>query len=103
MCHETTRLFVVLILSIIVGNVEVPELVHPLGGGDDVNVVTELLLLQVLLGQVLQVALREWKLSGHKDLGLLAGELALVAKLASLAVDLDTLHEEPLEAGTLEQ
>jgi hypothetical protein len=44
-----TRLFVVL-LSLVVDDVVEAELVDTLGGGDDAEPVTELLLLEVLLG-----------------------------------------------------
>jgi len=68
-----------------------------------VNVVTELLLLQVLLGQVLQVTLGERKLGSHVDLGFLLGDHDLLAELAGLAVNLDALEQESLELSSLEQ
>merc|ERR1711924_226417 len=77
-----------LVIIIIVRNVEVAKLVCALGGSDHMNIVAELLLLQVLLGQVLQVALGERWLGGHHDLGLLTVDLDLVAEVASLAADL---------------
>lgn len=61
--------------------------------------ITELLLLEVLLGQVLQVALGERKLSSDLDLGLVARDNDLGAKLASLAVNLDLVVKELLEVG----
>jgi len=98
-----SKRLLVIILGIVVRDVEVTELVHALGRGNNVNVVTELLLLQVLLGEVLEVTLGERKLSSDEDLGLLTGEGDLVAELASLAVDLDALKEETLELSALEE
>ena len=46
-----TRLFLIL-LSLVVDDVVEAELVDTLGGGDDAEPVTELLLLEVLLGPV---------------------------------------------------
>lgn len=48
-----TRLFLIL-LSLVVDDVVEAELVDTLGGGDDAEPVTELLLLEVLLGAELQ-------------------------------------------------
>lgn len=52
-----TRLFLIL-LSLVVDDVVEAELVDTLGGGDDAEPVTELLLLEVLLGAELQK--RQW-------------------------------------------
>lgn len=48
---KTSRLLLV-ILSLVVDDVEEAELVNTLGGGDDAEPVTELLLLEELLGAV---------------------------------------------------
>lgn len=48
-----TRLFLIL-LSLVVDDVVEAELVDTLGGGDDTEPVTELLLLEVLLGAELK-------------------------------------------------
>ena len=48
---RTTHLLVIL-LSLVVDDVEEAELVDTLGGGDDAEPVTELLLLEELLGPV---------------------------------------------------
>jgi hypothetical protein len=53
-----------------------------------VEVVAELLLLQVLLRQVLKVALREGQLRRHRQLGLVARDRHGVAQRAGLAVNL---------------
>lgn len=52
-----TRLFLIL-LSLVVDDVVEAELVDTLGGGDDAEPVTELLLLEVLLGADLPK--RQW-------------------------------------------
>lgn len=46
------RFLLVVLLSVVVDNVEELELVNTLGGGDDAEPVTELLLLEELLGPV---------------------------------------------------
>lgn len=48
---KTSRLLLV-VLSLVVDDVEEAELVDTLGGGDDTEPVTELLLLEELLGAV---------------------------------------------------
>merc|ERR1711934_683031 len=100
--QKCTSLFVV-VLGIVVRDVEVAQLVHALRRGNDVHIVAQLLLLQVLLGQVLEVALREWELRSDENLRLLAIERHLVAKLPSLAVNLDAIEQEKLELSTLEE
>lgn len=61
--------------------------------------ISQLLLLQVLLGQVLEVSLGERKLSVDDDLGLVSGDGHLAAELTGLAVDLDSVVQELLERG----
>ena len=58
------------------------------------EVVAELLLLEVLLGEVLEVPLGEGGLGGDVDLGLVAGDGHGIAENANLAVDLDPVVEE---------
>lgn len=57
-----TRLFLIL-LSLVVDDVVEAELVDTLGGGDDAEPVTELLLLEVLLGAELQKT--QWSAKLH--------------------------------------
>merc|ERR1719240_2584951 len=89
--HSRSLLLVVLV------DVEVAQLVRALVWGDDTKEITELLLLQVLLGKVLQVALRERRLGLHLDLGLLARHLDLLAEVTGLALNLDALLQVLLE------
>lgn len=60
----------VLLSLLVVRDVEELDLVALLGGGDDAEPVTQLLLAQVLLGQVLEVALREGNVGVDPDLAL---------------------------------
>lgn len=64
--------------------------------------ITQLLLLEVLLGQVLQVSLGERKLSSDDDLGLVTGNGDLGAEITGFAVDLDSVVKELLEGGRVE-
>lgn len=54
-------------LGLVVDDGEVSQLVSVAVAGDDVQVVAELLLLEVLLREVLEVALRERRLCSHGD------------------------------------
>lgn len=73
---------------------EVTELVRVLVGGNDTDVITELVLLEELLDQVLEVALGEGSLGLNDDLGLLASDLDGLAELAGLSVNLDARLQE---------
>jgi hypothetical protein len=60
-------------------------------------------LLQELLGEVLEVALREGNGRGDRELASsLALELDVLAELAGLALDLDVVHQELLVSGSVE-
>lgn len=54
-------------LRLVVDDGEVAQLVRVLVAGDHVEVVAQLLLLQVLLGEVLEVALGERRLGRYGD------------------------------------
>jgi hypothetical protein len=58
---HSTHLLVIL-LGVVVDDVEEAELVDTLGGGDDTEPVTELLLLQELLGPAIDVSLQSWSI-----------------------------------------
>lgn len=60
----------VLSLILVVRDVEELDLVTLLGGGDDTEPVTELLLAEVLLGQVLEVTLGEGDVGVDPDFAL---------------------------------
>lgn len=92
----------VLLLSLTTADLEVSQLVSALGGGDDVQEISQLLLLKILLGQVLKVSLGERKLGVDDDLGLVSGDGHLGTELTGLAVDLDSVVEELLERGRVQ-
>jgi hypothetical protein len=67
------------------------------------NPVTKLVLLQELFGEVLEVPLAEGNVRSHCDLRVsIPGELDAIAKLTSLALDLDTIVQEFLKISTIE-
>ena len=78
-------------------DVEVTEFVGVLVGGNHTKPITEGVLLQILLREVLQIPLGERRLGGDVDLGLLPGDVHLVAQNTGLAVDLHTVVEKLLE------
>lgn len=82
------------LLGLSILDVEETDLVRGLGGGDDTEPVTELLLLKELLDQVLEVTLGEGSLGLNDDLGLLASDLDGLSELTSLTVNLDAGLQE---------
>ena len=86
-----------LLLILVIVDVEVTHLVRGLVGGHDAEEIPQLLRLQVLLAQILQVALGERSLSGHMDLGLLPGDGNLLSQVSGLAVHFDATHQELLK------
>lgn len=127
--RAAARLLVV-ILSLVVDDVEEAELVDTLGGGNDAEPVTELLLLEELLGaialsafipseiahfacaraqlmyvdvQVLQVAAGELLVRNDLDLALaLLADLNDIAEVTGAALDLDAVVQELLESLDVE-
>jgi len=86
-------------------NAEVPELVRVLASGDNTKVITQLLLLKVPLGEVLQLTLGEAQVGGGGDseLGSVTGDGNIVgSKVSSLVVDLDTVMEVLLEGSNIQ-
>jgi hypothetical protein len=78
-------------------DIEILQLVSVLSCGDNTQEITELLLSQILLGQIFQVSLGEWKLSSDIQLSFVAIDNNFVAKVASFAVDLDAIVKKLLE------
>merc|ERR1712083_823881 len=86
----------VLVLAL---DLEVPELVRGARVGDDVKPVAQLVLLEELLGQVLEVPLGERRLRNDCDDRAVALDLHGIPQLAGLAVDLDAVVQELLESA----
>lgn len=124
-CHSGRSNLLLILLTLVVDDVVEAELVDTLGGGDDTEPVTELLLLEVLLGavercrlvhvalvvlfrderniQVLQVAAGEGDVSNNLDLAVTSlGDDDLVTEVADTALDLDAVVEELLESREVE-
>jgi hypothetical protein len=99
----TCRPHLLLLLSLVVGNVEVPQLVRSavLAVRNHTQPVAHVVLLQVLLRQVLEIALGHVPLAGHSDLALVTRHLDSIAKHAGLAIHLDFLGQELLKGGNL--
>uniref|UniRef100_K3WA33 Uncharacterized protein n=1 Tax=Globisporangium ultimum (strain ATCC 200006 / CBS 805.95 / DAOM BR144) TaxID=431595 RepID=K3WA33_GLOUD len=94
------RLFLIIIgIVTTIVDVEVTKFVGVLVRSNDVKVVTQLLLLQVLLGQVLKVTLREWSNGRNVQFVLFARDLDGVTEHTDLATDLDAVVQELLERG----
>ena len=91
----------ILIVRFLVVDLEVSELVAVLGVGNHTQPVSQVVLLQVLLGEVLQVSLGEGDVGGEGDLGLLPLHGELLAEVAGLASDLDALLEVLLEVSAV--
>lgn len=93
-----------LILLVLVANdVVEAELVDTLGGGDDTEPVTELLLLEELLGQVLEVATGELLVGDDLDLAVVeVGDGDGLAEVTGAAVNLDAGLEEGGEGRWVE-
>lgn len=93
----------VILISIVVDDVEELELVDTARGGNDAEPVTELLLLEELLGQVLEVAAREVVVGNDLDLALaLLLDDDIVAEVVGAALDLDAVLEELLKGRDVE-
>ena len=91
----------ILIVRFLVVDLEVSELIAVLGVGHNTEPVPEVVLLQVLLGEVLQVSLGEGDVGGEGDLSLLPLHGELLAEVAGLASNLDALLEVLLEVSAV--
>ncbi len=97
----SSLLVVLLLFLLVVVDLEVPELVGVLGGGHDAQPVPQVVLLEVLLGQVLEVPLAEGHGGGEHEPVLLPGEGDVLAEVARLAADLDALPQVGLEVAAV--
>ena len=84
------HLFVVLILilGLLVVDLEVSQLVGVLGRCHHPQPISQVVLLEVLLGEVLEVPLREGNVGGEADLGLDSLHHQLFAEVVGLATNL---------------
>ncbi|MBY8978551.1 hypothetical protein KHP62_22390, partial [Rhodobacteraceae bacterium NNCM2] len=94
------HLFIIL-LSIITNNVEESQFVNALGGGDNTEPISQLVLLEELLGQVLEVVTR---VNRGLDLDALSilNDGDLVTQVALQSIDLKVVLEELLESSGIE-
>jgi hypothetical protein len=93
----------VILLLVLANNVVEAELVDTLRGGNDTEPVTELLLLEELLCQVLEVATGEVLVSNDLDLAVVeVGDGDGLAEVTGAAVDLDARLEEGGEGRRVE-
>lgn len=100
---DRRRNLLVILISLVVDDVEELELVNTAGGGNDAEPVTELLLLEELLGQVLEVAAGEVVVGNDLDLALtLLLDDDVVAEVVGAALNLDAVLEELLEGRDIE-
>lgn len=89
--HNAASLFVVLLVVIVGADAEVAQLVRGLVVGHDTDPVTQRVLLEVTLRQVLQVALGEVHIGVDVHLVLLALERDVVVQVVDLALVLHAL------------
>ena len=83
-------------ISLVVVDGEELEFVDVLVGGDDSQVLTELLFLEVLLGQILEVSLGEGNLALNDSGVLVLANGDNLAKVGLLTLNLDVVNE-PLD------
>ena len=99
MIFSANLLFIRLVIT--TSDLVVFQLVRVLGLGNNTQVITQLLLLEVSLGEVLQLTLGESKVlgAGNGDLGGVTGDNdATLSEVSSLSIsDLDALIEVLLE------
>jgi len=62
-----------------------------------VEIISQFLLLEVLLGQVLNVSLGEWRLSSDSDVLVVLGDGDSGSEIAFLAIDFYSLFQKVLE------
>lgn len=83
-------------------NVEIFDLIGSFAGGNDVQEFSQAVLLEVFLGQVLQVSLWERNVGWDGELAGIAGDGDLFSQVADLSVDFDSGSQELGEVGGVE-
>ena len=117
--HPSIVALLVILLSSIINNVEESELVDTLARGDNTEPISQLLLLEELLGpvhwvsygqfhqffgkwysQVLEIPARELRVRNNLDLSIRdLRDLHGITEISDAAIDLDLVLEELLEGG----
>merc|ERR1712109_326673 len=90
-------LVVLFLLIVVIVDLEISQLVAVLGVGNHTQPVPQVVFLQVLLGEVLKVALGEGGGGGDGDLILLPDKGDLLAEVVGFATNLDPLTQVLLE------
>jgi len=102
-CNLTkTTALVVILISFIVHDIVEPELIDTLGGRNDTKPVSKLLLFEILLGEVLEVAAR--KLLVRHDFQLSVPLLAnddILPQIPSATLDFNSIVKEFLESRNI--
>jgi ribosomal RNA-processing protein 12 len=93
---------VILLLVVRKNKVEEAKLVDTSRRSDNTKPVTEVVLLEELLGQVLDILARELGVGDNGDLVAVARHLNGVAEVASAALDLDALDKELLKGSDID-
>jgi len=83
-------------------NVEIFDLIGCFSGGDDVQEFSQAVLLEILLGEVLQVSLWESNVSGDGDLAGITSDVDLLAQVTDLSVDFNSASQEFSEVAGVE-
>jgi len=93
----------IILIALIVNNVEESQLVHALGGGDHAQPISELLLLEEFLRQVLQIPARKRNMRDDLDLPVSNGfDVNVIAQIPGATLDLDAIVQELLEGTEVE-
>jgi len=94
---------ILILITLVIDDVEEAQLIHSLGGGDHAQPIPELLLLEELLGQILQIPTREGNV--RDDLDLPVARLAdadIIAQVPGAALDFNAVVQEFLEGAEIE-
>lgn len=92
MYDESKRLLLVFGI-IIIGNVKVTQLKGLLVTGNHAQPITDLILLQELLGKVLEIALRERDSSDNNDLVITSRDGNCISQVVGATFNLDTIMQ----------
>lgn len=104
-CCLRNTLFLISLIGITSRDAEISELVRVLGSSHNTQIITELLLLQVALAQVLQLTLGETELrrGRHSQLSSVSGDRHIVGcQSTSLLSNLDAVVQVFLERRNIE-